>query len=64
MITWSYFLFEVLRRHAGTLGTIALIGVLQIWNNTQGILSVTCDYLNDYDTQTEYICLDGDYALD
>jgi hypothetical protein len=25
---------------------------------------MTCDNLNDYYTQTEYICLDGDYALD
>lgn len=54
----------MLERCVGTLGTIFLNEVLGVWNNTQGIVSTTCEYLYDNNTETEYICLDGNYALD
>lgn len=58
-ITSSYFLYEVLVRCDVALGTTILIELLKIWK-----VSTPGDYLNDYNTQTKYICLDGDYTMD
>jgi hypothetical protein len=52
--TTSYFIFEVPERCFCTLKTIVL---------AEGVVPTTGEYLNNYDTQTVYISLDGDYAL-
>lgn len=64
IINSSYHVYELLERDFITRAAVIIIKVLEECCSTLGIVSVTCDYLYNYNTQTENICLRGDYALE